>query len=69
MHIFLTCSAIALFIFGIILLLKPDLIKKFSDFLNKSILPLEDRMRASNMIGGAVLIILSVIIFYLAAKK
>lgn len=66
---FLIGSAIVLFIFGILLLLKPDIVKKFSDFLNKSILPVEDKMRSSHNISGIILLILGIIVFYLATKK
>lgn len=66
---FLIGSAILLFLFGIMLVLKPDLVKKISDFLNRSILPVEDKMRSSNMISGLILLILSAVVFYLAMKK
>lgn len=66
---FLIGSAILLFIFGILLLLKPEMVKKFSDFLNKSIFPVEDKMRASHIVSGVILLVLSVIVFYLATKK
>lgn len=66
---FLIGSALVLFIFGILLLLKPDIVKKFSDFLNKSIFPVEDKMRASHIVSGIMLVVLSIIVFYLATKK
>ncbi|MBI5124004.1 MAG: hypothetical protein HZA72_01135 [Candidatus Omnitrophica bacterium] len=66
---FLIGSAIILFVFGMLLLVKPDIVKKLSDFLNKSLFPVEDRMRASHTISGAILLILGIIVFYLALKK
>lgn len=62
-------SAIALFVFGALLLLKPQAVIKFSDFLNKIILPLEDKMRKANILSGIILITLSLAVFYLALKK
>ena len=66
---FLIGSAMILLIFGGLLLIKPDIVKKFSDFLNKSVFPVEDKMRASNIVSGAILLVLSVVVFYLAVKK
>lgn len=65
---FLIGAAILLFIFGALLLFKPDIVKKISDFLNKSLFPVEDKMRASNIVSGVILIILSVVVYYLATK-
>lgn len=69
MDIFLLSSAVILLIFGGLLLLAPDVVKKISDFLNTSILPVEDRMHASHTVSGVILVILSVIVFYMALKK
>ena len=66
---FLIVSAIVLFIFGVLLLLKPDAVKKLSDFLNKNVFPVEDKMRASNVISGIILVTFSIIVAYLALKK
>jgi len=66
---FLMGSAIVLLVFGILLLLKPDVVKRFSDFLNKSILPVEDKMRTAHVVSGVMLLILSAVVFYLSAKK
>jgi predicted MFS family arabinose efflux permease len=69
MDIFLIVSAIALLIFGALLVLMPDTVKKISDFLNRSVLPVEDKMRSSNVMSGVILIAVSVIVFYIAMKK
>ena len=69
MSIFLVASAAVLFIFGVLLLLFPSMLKKVSGFLNKVILSVEDKMHAHNTLGGAVLLALSIVIFYMAAKK
>ena len=69
MDMFLIASSIALLSFGILLILFPGVVKKISDWLNTSILPVEDKMRASNVMGGVVLIILSVVIFYISFKR
>jgi hypothetical protein len=66
---FLIGSALLLFIFGVLLLVKPDIVKKFSDLLNKSVFPVEDKMRASHVMSGITLLILSIVVFYLANKK
>lgn len=66
---FLIIAAITLLLFGALLLFRPDSIKKLSDFLNRSILPIEDKMRASHTISGVILLILGIIVFYLALKK
>ena len=69
MDIFLIGSAVILFTFGALLLLKPDIVKKISDWLNRSLFPVEDKMRSSNKLGGMLLIVLGVIVLYLATKK
>ena len=69
MDIFLIVSAILLLLFGGLLLMAPNAVKKISDFLNKSILPVEDKMRAAHAMSGVILVILSVIVFYIALKK
>lgn len=69
MNIALIGSAIVLFVFGVILLFKPDVEKRISDWLNKSLFPVEDKMRASNKISGLLLIALGVVIYLLAVKK
>jgi len=58
-----------LFVFGIILLFKPDVEKRISDWLNKILLPIEDMMRSSNKIGGLLLIALGMVVYILAAKR
>ncbi len=65
---FLVGAAMMLFIFGALLLLKPDIVKKFSDFLNKNVLPVEDKMRTAHTVSGVILLILGAIVFYLAVK-
>lgn len=65
---FLIGAAILLLTFGVLLLLKPDTVKKLSDFLNKSILPVEDKMRTAHTVSGVLLLILGAIVFYLALK-
>jgi len=69
MDIFLIGSAIILLVFGGLLLLAPGMVKKLSDFLNTSILPIEDKMRSAHAISGIILVVLSVIVFYMAIKK
>ena len=69
MDIFLIGSAVVLFLFGALLLFKPVVVVKISDWLNKSILPIEDKMRSSHSVSGILLVILSVIVLYLAMKK
>ena len=69
MNIFLSATAIALFIFGFILFFKPDIEKRISDWLNKNLLFIEDRMRASNKISGSLLIVLGVVVYYLSIKN
>ena len=66
---FLIGSAIVLFIFGALLLFKPNIVKKISDWLNKSLFPVEDKMRSSNIVSGVLLVILGVIVMYLATKR
>ena len=69
MDIFLIGSAIVLLIFGGLLLLAPGVVKKVSDFLNTAILPIEDKMRSAHAVSGIILVVLSVIVFYIALKK
>ena len=69
MSIVLIGSAIILFVFGIILLFKPDVEKRISDWLNKSLLPIEDKMRSSNKISGLLLVMLGIVVYILAVKK
>ncbi len=69
MGVVLVGAAIVLFVFGIILLFKPDVEKKISDWLNKNLFPVEDKMRSSNKIGGLLLIVLGIVIYILAVKK
>ena len=69
MDLFLIGSAVVLLIFGGLLLLAPNTVKKLSDFLNKSILPIEDKMRAAHAVSGIILVVLSVIVFYIALRK
>ena len=69
MHIVLIGSAIVLFIFGFILLFKPDIEKRISDWLNKTLFPIEDKMRSSNKISGLLLVALGIVVYILAVKK
>ena len=69
MDIFLIGSAMILLVFGGLLLLAPNMMKKISDFLNRSILPIEDKMRSAHAVSGIILVVLSVIVFYIALKK
>jgi hypothetical protein len=69
MHIVLIGSAIILFVFGLILLFKPDVEKRISDWLNRTLFPVEDKMRSSNKIGGLLLIVLGIVVYALAVKK
>jgi len=69
MDIFLIGSAIILLIFGGLLLLAPNMVKKVSDFLNTAVLPIEDKMRSAHAVSGIILVVLSVIVFYIALKK
>ena len=69
MHIVLIVAAIILFVFGLILLFKPDIEKKISDWLNKTMFPIEDKMRSSNKISGLLLIVLGIVVYMLATKK
>lgn len=62
-------SAILLFVFGLILLFRPDIEKRISDWLNRNLLLIEEKMRASNKISGLLLIVLGMVIYYLAIKK
>jgi hypothetical protein len=69
MSIILIGSAIVLFVFGLILLFKPDVEKKISDWLNRNLFPVEDKMRASNKVSGLLLVALGLIVYILAVKK
>ena len=69
MHIVLIGSAIILFVFGLILLLKPDIEKRISDWLNRTLFPIEDKMRSSNKISGLLLVALGIVVYILAVKK
>ena len=69
MHVVLVGAAIVLFVFGIIMLFKPDLEKKISDWLNKTLFPVEDKMRSSNKISGLLLVVLGIVVYILAVKK
>ena len=69
MHIVLIGSAIVLFIFGFILLFKPDIEKRISDWLNRTLFPIEDKMRSSNKISGLLLVALGIVVYILAVKK
>ena len=69
MDIFLIGSAIVLLVFGGLLLLAPNMVKKISDFLNTAVLPVEDKMRSAHAVSGIILVVLSVIVFYMALKK
>ena len=69
MHIVLIGSAVILFVFGIILLFKPGIEKRISDWLNRTLFPIEDKMRSSNKISGILLIVLGIVVYILAVKK
>ena len=69
MHIVLIGSAVILFVFGIILLFKPDVEKRISDWLNRTLFPVEDKMRSSNKISGLLLVVLGIVVYILAVKK
>ncbi len=69
MQIALVGAAIMLFLFGLILLFKPNVEKKISDWLNKTMFPIEDKMRSSNRISGFLLIMLGIVVYMLAIKK
>ncbi|MCX5665672.1 MAG: hypothetical protein NT036_01290 [Candidatus Omnitrophica bacterium] len=69
MDIVLIVSAVVLFVFGVILLFKPDTERKISDWLNKNLFPIEDKMRSSNKLSGLLLIVLGIVIYMLAAKR
>ena len=62
-------SAVVLFIFGLILLFKPDIEKRISDWLNKTLFPIEDKMRSSNKVSGLLLMVLGTVVYFLATKK
>lgn len=66
---FLIGSAIVLFVFGMLLLFKPDIVKKISGWLNKSLILLEDIMLSSNKISGLLLIGLGIVVYYLVIRK
>lgn len=65
---FLIGAAIILFVFGAMLLFTPAVVKKISDFLNKNILPVENKMCTANIVSGIILVILAIAIYYLASK-
>lgn len=69
MNIFLAGSAVVLFVFGALLLFRPDIEKKISDWLDKVLFPTEDRMRSSNKISGLLLIVLGIVVCFLAMKR
>ena len=69
MQIALVGAAIMLFLFGLILLFKPNVEKKISDWLNKTMFPIEDKMRSSNRISGFLLIMVGIVVYMLAIKK
>jgi hypothetical protein len=69
MNIALIGSAVVLFVFGIIMLFKPDIEKRISDWLDKNLFPTEEKMRSSNKISGLLLIGLSIVVYILAVKK
>ena len=69
MDIMLIAYAVILVVFGIILLFKPEAERKISDWLNKNLFPIEDKMRSSNKSSGILLIILGIVVYVLAVKK
>ena len=69
MDVFLIVAAIVLLIFGALLAFMPKAVKRLSDFLNKNILPIEDKMSSSHTVSGIILMVLSVIVLYLAFKR
>lgn len=68
MDSFLIASAVLLFSFGALLMFRPAIVKKVDDWLNRSVFPVDDKMRSSNAVSGIVLVILGVIVLYLAMK-
>lgn len=69
MRIALIGSAVILFVFGLLLLFRPDIEKRISDWLNRNLILIEDKMRSSNKISGLLLMALGVVIYILAVKK
>ena len=69
MERFLILAAVLLFVFGVLLIFAPGVVKKISDFLNKSILSVDEKMRASHSLSGVLLLILSAVVFYFALTK
>jgi uncharacterized membrane protein HdeD (DUF308 family) len=65
----LLISAVILFVFGIIMLFKPDMEKKISDWLNRNLFPIEDKMRSSNKLSGLLLMALGIVVYLLAVKR
>lgn len=66
---FLLVSAAVLFIFGILLMLRPTIVKRISEHVDKVILRVDDKMHSSHLISGAILVLLGIIVFYLSIKK
>jgi hypothetical protein len=69
MGVVLVGTAVVLCVFGLILLLKPDIEKRMSDWLNRNLFPIEDKMRSSNKVSGLLLIALGAVVYCLAIKK
>ena len=69
MSIALIGSAVMLLAFGFILLFKPDIEKRISDWLNRNLFPIEDKMRSSNKISGLLLMALGIVVYILAVKR
>lgn len=69
MSVFFIVSAVALCVFGALLLFKPDAEKRMSDLLNRVLFSTEDKMRSSNKISGLSLIVLGIIVYFLTVKK
>ena len=64
MHAVLIGSAITLFLLGIIILFKPDIWKKISNWLSKPLFSIE-----ANKAGGLLLVVIGIVIYILAMKK
>jgi len=64
MHKVLIGSAITLFVLGLIVLVKPGIEKRVSNWLNKAPFSIE-----ANKVTGLLLVALGIVIYILAIKK
>lgn len=69
MIVFLIVSAITLSVFGVLLFFAPGIIVKISDFLNRNILTVDEKMRVSNRLTGIVFLLLGIALCYIVFKK